>query len=115
MVPHPKYKAPLYRGSDKLLDKVAMMTGGDSGIGRVVAVLYAREGADIVVVFLPAEKTCSIEGRLRRLVIQHELIADFNLAGTVCRFVLPLMGSLRQSIHQHGIAAEFFDFDDIAV
>ncbi len=54
--PRPKYEAPLYRGAGKLLDKVALITGGDSGIGRAVAVLYAREGADIAVVFLPVEK-----------------------------------------------------------
>jgi NAD(P)-dependent dehydrogenase (short-subunit alcohol dehydrogenase family) len=54
--PRPRYKAPLYRGADKLLDKVALTTGGDSGIGRAVAVLYAREGADIAVVFLPEEE-----------------------------------------------------------
>ena len=54
--PRPRYKAPMYRGADKLLDKVALITGGDSGIGRAVAVLYAREGADVAVVFLPEEK-----------------------------------------------------------
>ena len=54
--PRPKYDAPLYRGADKLLDKVALITGGDSGIGRAVAVLYAREGADIGIVFLPEEE-----------------------------------------------------------
>jgi NAD(P)-dependent dehydrogenase (short-subunit alcohol dehydrogenase family) len=50
--PAPMYEAPGYKGSEKLKGKIALITGGDSGIGRAVAVLYAREGADIGIVYL---------------------------------------------------------------
>jgi NAD(P)-dependent dehydrogenase (short-subunit alcohol dehydrogenase family) len=55
MEPRPEFLAPNYKGSEKLKDKVAIITGGDSGIGRSVAVLYAREGADVAIVYLPEE------------------------------------------------------------
>ena len=48
----PRYEAPDYLGSDKLKDMAAVITGGDSGIGRAVAVLFAREGADVAIVYL---------------------------------------------------------------
>src|SRR5215204_838618 len=56
MDPQPQYKAPQYKGSGKLKNKAAIITGGDSGIGRSVAVLFAREGADVAIVHLPEEK-----------------------------------------------------------
>lgn len=54
--PRPQYKAPQYSGSNKLAGKVALITGGDSGIGRAVAVLFAREGANVSITHLDEEK-----------------------------------------------------------
>ena len=61
--PKPRYEAAKYRPADKLKDKVAIVTGGDSGIGRAVAVMYAREGADVAIVYLPVEQSDAEETR----------------------------------------------------
>lgn len=79
--PRPEFVAPAYKGSDKLLGMAALITGADSGIGRAVAVLYAREGADIAIVYLDehadAEETkrC-VEAEGRRCILMPGDVTD---------------------------------------
>ncbi|WP_027085541.1 SDR family oxidoreductase [Cohnella panacarvi] len=55
MNPLPEAQSPIYRPAGKLKDKVAIITGGDSGIGRAVSILYAKEGAKVAIVYLNEE------------------------------------------------------------
>lgn len=92
--PRPRYQAPGYRGADKLLGRVALITGGDSGIGRAVAVLFAREGADVAITHLPAEaqdaaetaRAVEAEGR-RAVVVAGDITEPGFAARAVARTV----------------------------
>lgn len=59
--PRPIFEAKEYKAANKLLNKVALITGGDSGIGRAVAVIYAKEGAKIAITYLAEEKEDAID------------------------------------------------------
>jgi NAD(P)-dependent dehydrogenase (short-subunit alcohol dehydrogenase family) len=77
----PMYDAPHYEGSDKLLDKVALITGADSGIGRAVAVLFAREGADVAVAYLDEHEDAqetkrAVEAEGRQCIMLSGDVAD---------------------------------------
>ncbi|MBF0693687.1 MAG: SDR family oxidoreductase [Flavobacterium sp.] len=68
MTPAPEIIREDYKGSDKLKNKVALITGGDSGIGRSVAVHFAREGADVAIVYLNEDK----DAELTRELVEKE-------------------------------------------
>lgn len=83
MNPRPIFEDPQCKGSDKLKDKVALITGGDSGIGKAVAVAYAKEGADIAIVYFDehqdAEETKKIiEQKGRRCILIPGDVGDEN-------------------------------------
>lgn len=59
--PRPQFEAQEYKAAGKLIDKVALITGGDSGIGRAVAILYAKEGANVAITYLPEEEVDAYE------------------------------------------------------
>lgn len=77
--PRPQFMAPEYHGSNKLKGMTTLITGGDSGIGRAVAVLFAREGADVVIVYLSergdAMETCKH--------VEHEGARCLTISGDV--------------------------------
>ena len=78
MNPRPDYE-PRYPGSDRLQGKVALITGGDSGIGRATAVLFAREGADLAIMYLNENEDAQETKRL----VEREGRSCLTIAGDV--------------------------------
>ena len=79
--PAPLYDAPFWQGSGKLKGKTAIVTGGDSGIGRAVAVLFAREGADVAIVYLDEHG----DARITKEAIEREGQRCLLIAGDVSK------------------------------
>jgi NAD(P)-dependent dehydrogenase (short-subunit alcohol dehydrogenase family) len=95
----PMYQAPFYRGSDKLKDMAALVTGGDSGIGRAVAVLFAREGADVAIAYLnedaDAEETKrAVEKEGRRCILLPGDVVDPNYCRHAVKKTVDAFGKL---------------------
>lgn len=79
--PRPNFEGSQYRPAGKLSGKVAIVTGGDSGIGRAVAVFYAREGADVLITYLPEEQQ---DADVTRQAVQAAGRRCEQLAGDLC-------------------------------
>ncbi|WP_026370291.1 SDR family oxidoreductase [Kallotenue papyrolyticum] len=79
MRPQPRADAPGHRGSGKLRNRVALITGGDSGIGRAVAIAFAREGADVAIVYLNEHQDAEATRRL----VQDEGRRCLTIAGDI--------------------------------
>lgn len=78
MHPRPQADDPGYRGSDKLKDKVALITGGDSGIGRAIAIAYAKEGAHIAITYLDERERSDADETIRLVTATGRQCAAFS-------------------------------------
>lgn len=106
MVPRPEFQ-PRSRGADRLKDKVALITGGDSGIGRSVAIHMAREGADIAIVYLEeredaAETARLVEAESRRCIAIHGDVSKEEFCQEAVEKVIEAFGRLDILVNNAG-------------
>jgi NAD(P)-dependent dehydrogenase (short-subunit alcohol dehydrogenase family) len=114
----PMYDAPAYKGSDKLLGMAALITGADSGIGRAVAVLFAREGADVAVAYLDehadAEETKrAVEEEGRRCILLSGDVADMEFCRTAVERTLRAFGRLDVLVNNAAFQEHVDRFEDL--
>jgi NAD(P)-dependent dehydrogenase (short-subunit alcohol dehydrogenase family) len=118
LLQEPMYDAPHYAGSEKLAGKVALITGGDSGIGRSVAVLYAREGADVAIAYLneheDAGKTKqAVEAEGRRCIVMAGDVADPAFCETAVERTVNELGRLDILVNNAAFQEHVQDFEDL--
>lgn len=114
----PMYDAPFYKGSGKLEGCTAIITGGDSGIGRAVAVLFAREGADVAIVYLDehedAEETkCMIEKEGRRALLIPGDVTDRQFCFDAVKQVTEAWEKLDILVNNAAFQLHVSDFIDL--
>jgi NAD(P)-dependent dehydrogenase (short-subunit alcohol dehydrogenase family) len=116
MSPRPQAEDPQYRSSDKLRGKVALITGGDSGIGRAVALAFAAEGADVAIVYLnehgdAQETQRQVEAKGRRCVTLAGDVGEESVCRTAVAQTVRELGQLDILVNN---AAEQHPQDSIA-
>ena len=119
MTPQPEYIRDSYRGSNKLDGKVALITGGDSGIGRAVAVHFAREGADIAIVYLNEDQDATdtrelIENEGRKCLIMAGDIGNEAFCKKVVQKTVDKLGKLDILVNNAAEQHEQSDLKDIS-
>ena len=115
----PMYDAPHYKGSEKLLDMVALITGADSGIGRAVAVLFAREGADVAVAYLneheDAEETKrAVENEGRPCILLSGDVADPKYCQAAVALTVKEFGKLDILVNNAAFQEHVSKFEDLS-
>ncbi|MEJ5979597.1 SDR family oxidoreductase [Novosphingobium sp. PS1R-30] len=115
--PKPEWQ-PRYKGSDRLAGKVAIITGADSGIGRAVAALYAREGADIAIVYLledddAAETKRIVEAEGRKAITIRGDIGERDFADEIVARTVEAFGKIDIVVNNAGEQHPDKDITDI--
>ena len=116
--PAPLYDAPYYKGSDKLKGMVALITGGDSGIGRAVAVLYAREGADVALSYLNEHKDAestkkAVEAEGARCILLPGDVSDRNYCAEAVEGTVKQLGALDILVNNAAFQIHSAEFEDL--
>jgi NAD(P)-dependent dehydrogenase (short-subunit alcohol dehydrogenase family) len=116
--PSPMWEAPYWQGSGKLAGKVAIVTGGDSGIGRAVAVLFAREGADVAIFHLNEDEdaaiTCSaVEAEGRRCLALSGDVGDRAFCQQAVAHVVQQFGKLDILVNNAAFQVHTKRFEDL--
>lgn len=119
MNPRPDHGEESYRGSGRLAGKKAVITGGDSGIGRAVAIAYAREGADLVIAYLDenedaAEVKALVEREGRKAVLIPGDVSDPEHCRAIIRRAVEELGGLDILVNNAAHQATFSDIGDIS-
>lgn len=118
MNPRPDHGEQSYRGSGKLIDRVALVTGADSGIGRAVSIAFAREGADVIISYLEEDEDAKetarwVEDAGRKPVIARGDISDERFARSLIKRAMDECGQLDILVNNAAHQATFEKLEDI--